>query len=319
MRTRVMLSLIAVAVILWASLVAFLIVTPRSESPIIASTIAETVPLEPLSWEAERPPLPTFSVNYHETINRYYLDDGSINETVGLQTYYDQSFWLDLNVTVNLITGYVDNINVTSQGSTPSSQLVAAFEEFSTVEDLRVLPSSSSSFISFYGVNLPRRATLRVFWRWFMSSPDNQTEQATLTVDVTYFNGTADRKATCPLYLKSPGCMNTKMGNAEEIKVGQTITKRFLGYYRDHEFYRIYLNEGEEINITAIPDKRMGIYLYVYNSSDLVNPNCSSGNLYHPIQNIVFTVKTTSWYFIDVNCPGGGGDGTYVLRVDDLQ
>lgn len=302
--------------IAWASFVAFIEMIPRKENLPIPPPIAETISLEPLTWEAERPVTIDEYIDYDETVNRCLIDVGSVNETVEISSYHDSSFWLWSNVTVDLTAGYVHSINITAQDSTPNSliRLIAA-DSHIVVEGLSVFSTDEISFISLYGVNLERWATLRIVSRWTMNGPDNQTEQATVNVEVIYFNGTTYKKTTCPLSLKATGCINTNIENAEEIKVGQTITKRALAWKsRPEEFYKVHLDKNEFVNITMFPPQDALFDLYVYNSSDLINPNFSSKNPHDLTENIIFSAYETSWYFIKVTADFRFG--IYILIVD---
>jgi DNA-binding transcriptional ArsR family regulator len=291
---------------------------------------AETVILDPLTWQTEKPSSSFIGyLPHYQPMTHYYVDDGSINATVQMGDYYLGSFWFLLNVTVDLEQGYVYNINVTTQTSKPSSRLIAALNDGNAhpnVEGLTVLTSNASSFFGANGVNNTRRAQMTMASNWLTTTPDNQTEEAIERIDVTYFNGSNYKKVIFPFHFISIGCTNTNLENAEEIAVGSTIANRSLALTRRDEFFKVHLIKGETVNMTLIPPAVGDFWLYVYNSSafwlytlnssNVLSPNYSSTVRAEP-QKLTFTSNVTDWWFIDVR-RAAGGDGFYILNVVDL-
>lgn len=292
---------------------------------------AETVILDPLTWQSERPSSSFIGyLPHYQPMTHYYVDDGSINVTVQMGDYYLGFFWFRLNVTVDLEQGYLYNINVTTQTSNPSSRLIAAVNDGADVhpivEGLAVLTSNSSSFFGANAVNNTRRARLTIGSNWLSTNPENKTEEAIERVDVTFFNGSNSKKVIFPFHLTAIGCTNTNIENAEEIVVGQTVANRSLAPTRKDEFFKVHLYKGETVSITVAPAPYGDFWLYVYNSSAFwlytlnssnpLTPNYSSTVPAEP-QNTTYTSNVTDWWFIDVNREVGG-DGFYILNVVDL-
>lgn len=244
-----------------------------------------------------------------------------ITSTIGIKTSHP-SRALIKKVTKGKI---VKNINVTTQTSSSSSHLFPANNDFTKVEGLIVLANSSSFFSGADGANHPSRAQMTIFPNWLITSLDNQTEEATMRVDVTYFNGSNYKKVICPFHLTAIGCTNTNIDNAEEIVVGQTIANRSLALTRSDEFFKVHLFQGETVSMTLIPPGNGDFWLYVYNSSALWLYSLNSSNSLNPnynstspgdTQKITFTSHSTDWWFIDVK--NINGEGFYTLEIVDL-
>jgi len=304
-----------------------------SNSELAKLSSAETVVLDPLTQESQRfAPFPFGGLKYDQLMSRSYFDDGSINASVYIYEYLLGAIDLGLNVTVDLNEGYLLNINVTTQSAEPLSHVDArGYNDFGEVLDIytkgvTLLASSPrSSFIGADGFNHTRQAQLRIHPTWYITSPENQTEEATLRADVTYFNGSVYKKVIFPFLLTEFGCINTNIENAEKIAVGQTVTNHSLSERRTDEFFKVHLLKGETVSITSTQSKYASFYLFVYNSSaywmyslnsSLPDPTYSSEHNVET-QNVTFTSPSTDWWFINVRSVTNAW-GFFVLEVVDL-
>lgn len=282
---------------------------------------AETVFLEPLNWQFER-----FDAyrGYHfdlpSAVNSSYygsyFDAGTISESVLNFEPFEGYLFFTMNITADLSQGFVKDINVVTFNSFPSSHFSFGYdlnptgEGFKVMENLTESMTGSNSLILADGVNHPRRVSMKLSPHLSLSSPDNQTEFATVYVEVTYFNGTSYKKAVRPFNLTLIAYNNTSFESAEELETnGTTITRIGRnGRYGPKDFYKIHLGTGETANVTMTPAYRtLDFALYVYSSENLSSPLYDGWNslaMSAGTENFAFTADHSGWWYVKVQAYG---------------
>jgi len=251
-------------------------------------------------------------------------DDGFANATVTLSFYSDGLLYFGLNLTAVMNGGHVENINATFR-----DDCLASYVRFFGLSDgsgeemeanwknltLRAYNdfgrgSKVKAFISLDGLNDPKEVTSYLWLQWSVDSPRNQTEQLTLDVEVTYFNGTDHKKMIQPFQITLVADDNNSFETAHEIPVNRTI-QDFIGFYDREDFFRVQLTKGEILNVTV--DNAHGNLasenLSLSSSEDTRNALVAV-NAYdydYPLS-IQCAAKSIGYWYIEVEYIGGGSD-----------
>jgi hypothetical protein len=295
------------------------------------ATISETITLETIQWEFERP---TFLVDFMDNVEGSYNNEISINQSIFIYHYIPESWYggshalqLNLSLSAVLEEGYLENINVTFLDAFLESSVTIPDLKFGGKNDTDAvwdnlaatayrdwLQGVEKAFVNLKGVNYPRTVYLRLSPAWILRSPHNQTQQLTVRVEVTYFNGTLYKKAVQSFQLKLVADVNNSFETAEEISSGES-ERHFLGGGDRQDFYKIYLTNGETINVTMLPPVGSDFDLFLYDPVDKINSVANSTYEPNVIEHIEYTVDSAGWWFIEVWNSGGGGIYTLTLTA----
>jgi hypothetical protein len=300
------------------------------------ATVADTITLDEVKWEFERPSCP---LDFRDYVESSYVNDIFIDQDIFVYYYFPDAgdyggspiLQMNLSLTANLAEGHVENVNITfhddylnSFVSIPDLEFGGKHHTLAVWDNLTVTSykinvdgSVEKAFVHFDGVNQPRRVFLRVFPLWVLKSPNNQTQQLNIFVEVTYFNGTVYKKVIQPFQLRLIAENNDSFENAEEISTMPYTKKHFLGGDNTQDFYKLYLTEGEIINITMMPPAvppTADFDLYLYNPTDRNTPVASSTNPGGGAQeSITYTSDSTGFWYIKVIPIAGAG--IYMLAL----
>jgi hypothetical protein len=307
--------------------------------------IAETVTLEPAQWEFERPRL---SIDFNDTahehsyILRAYPGDICLSQVMSISVFtdasmYDDSPLLGVFLTLNgsVEGGYVENINITyTDDYTLSHIILDGLDKGGTVEDwafwqnltlARALYGGSGvekGFVSLDRVGYPDDVRLGLGSGWLMESPNNQTQQLTINVEVTYFNGTLYKKIVQPFQIRLFADDDNTFDTATEIESNQTMCG-FLGFSETvqsdlRDFYKMYLKDGEIINLTGrvLPPVNLSFDLLLFEPGNRDAPVQRSREDYDLPRTIGnYVVNLTGWWFIKLQWSAGSMGGLYTLDL----
>jgi len=302
---------------------------------LVPSTIqlAETRTSTPVTWESGKfSGLFDISKILSASLD---CDDGFANATIRAVNYLDDKLQCELNLTSDLNKGHIENVNTTFRGDYLSSTVGFA-DYFSFFEKLNgdsmgahwknltmsghtsgVVGTSEKAFISLDGVNDPEEVSSSVYFMWIVRSPQNQTDQLAIEVEVTYFNGTDHKKMIQPFQITLVADNNNSFETAREIPVNRTI-QDFIGFYDREDFFKVQLTKGEILNVTV--DNAHGFEarenLSLYSSEDMSNALIAV-NAYdydYPLS-IQYAANSIGYWYIEVEYISGSDIYSVTLRT----
>jgi hypothetical protein len=297
------------------------------------ATIAETITLEAVQWEFERP---TCVVHFGDNIESSYFGDVSINQTVFVDDYWPDAceyggspiLKTNLSLTTALAEGHVESINVTfldeyvnstlsipDLGSGGKKHTRAVWDNLVATAYRHRLQGVEKAFVNLESMDYPKMVYLRICPTWILRSPHNQTQRLTIRNEVTYFNGTSYKKVVQAFQLKLITEDNNNFETAEEISPGRS-ERHVLGGDDRQDFYKVYLTDDETVNITLTPSYSQNLDLYLYSPVDKINPVANSTHTRDVTEHITYKIDFTGWWFIKVQHDGGGG--IYTLTTTTL-
>jgi hypothetical protein len=286
---------------------------------------AEVTTSSPVTWECSK-------FSYYLGINENLsaslsLDQGYVNETVLLGSWSERVTF-GLNITANLRQGYIENLNTTCQGDCLAST-VEFFDlgnlsgKYFTAEwknltvrtyDDYLRGSTLKAYISLNGANNPKEVSSHLYFVWSVNSPQNQTEQLTLDVEATYFNGTVVKKVIQPFQITLQRNDNKSFETAREIQANQTIrgSRNLLA----QEFYKVQVNNGATLNVTLnnMHGFLGGENLSLYSPDDLNRTLRTDSAFDHDYPlSVQYTADSTGYLYIKVDW--WAGSDIYLLTV----
>jgi hypothetical protein len=209
---RKWLSLTVLAIIIPIGLLATFKLTGIIPEPPI---ITETITAETITWNMTRPEEATgFAGRIIE--NNYNVNGTNVRLSIHITSYLENEeqfgdcLWFSVNATATVQQGFIYSVNIRfSQTDENAFLLVSKQTEWIKLENLKITSLSTeatySSEAHLYttGVNNPKTCTLEnpVFWYFLDINENNLDHWATITLETTYFNGTAYRKVTMPLQI----------------------------------------------------------------------------------------------------------------------
>lgn len=309
----VVLSLIAALVI--GIVVGILFFAPSTQATEITTS-------SPVTWECAKF---TQVVAIEESLNASSnLDQGTLNETLKLASYDGVWVQFGLNVTANLTDGYVENVNTTLKDDSlasrveiePVLQNVSESIKNLTVhnDDAFLSGGTLRAYLSLDGVNNPKEVSSSLWFIWEVGSPRNQTEQLTLDVELTYFNGTVVKKVVQPFQITLQQNSNMSFETALEIQANQTIRGVINNIHND--FFKVKLNNGTTLKVTV--NNAQGLLareiLSLYNPDDLNHTLTTDSSLNHDYPLLVqYTADLTGYLYITIDW--WAGSDIYLLTV----
>ncbi|MDH7558499.1 MAG: hypothetical protein QHH18_07880 [Candidatus Bathyarchaeota archaeon] len=319
-KTAVLLSIIVVPVGLF---VAFKLTERTSE----AQTVAETVTLEPVRWEFERPSFST-KVTENDTNENitalYFSNDFLANPTITIYSYCSESefefgsscFRMVVSSMVSVQGGYIVYVNVSFQEDYTASR-VGLFKEpdlathlynLSTVESVDGLVGAQKAYFSLMGVNNPQYASFRKPTVWLLRSLYNQSHLLRINVEFTYFNGTVYKRVIQPFVLKVFPDDNNSFETAEELSVNQT-RRAYVGCPIDPfdrvDYYKVWLEEGTTVILNLNYLGGGGIETYVYGPNGTLEA-CLLNRGNSSLKQLMLKINKTGWRYIKLAAPDGG-------------
>lgn len=294
----------------------------------------ETITLEAVKWELERP---GGHINMNERIESIYDENLAIKQSILVNDFYHRMqdygrsdyIAITINVTATIQEGYIENVYLVFHENYDRSKVWVPSPEdypgfYQSLRELSIvdwaygfnrwwlLNNSTKAFIKAEGVNHP--STVH-FWgsaHWILRSKNNQTHQIEIVSEVTYFNGTTYKKVVQPFHLKIGPDDNDSFDTAKEISEG-THSRLHLGGYDAEDYYKIHVDEGYLLNVyaTSYPASvEPDFYLAIY-SPEKERKNGSAKHGYS--HSVSLVADSTGYWFIKTSI--FENHGFYMLEV----
>lgn len=303
-----------------------------NESPLV---IADVVAADTVRWTLERP---GGDVDISENVENTFVN-AEISSVFNLSLYkYSESagdygsqdvFRMKVNVSARTLKGFVASVYVVFNENYESSFVVwwQALYEFK-LQNLSIdgyayvfrqygeeyLKEDEKAFARLKGVNDPEGVSFQAFAEWALCSPENRTHEMNVTLELTYFNGTAYKKLVQPVQLGTFPDDNNTPETAEEILNGK-YTRKCVGGYDAKDYYKIYLTSGQKIDISVNATLGLPYYnLYLYDAES--NQKASSQtNSRH--KTITFVADSAGFWLIEIrSLYSDAGYGFYSMEVN---
>lgn len=294
------------------------------------SEISETILVEAVELEIERPDT---TVDVHRTIeNSYIKDECLIYFNISMDSYLSRHISLGASVKANVSRGFIQGLRISFSEEYNLSYIQILLDGenlyFHVFENLRTqnvvdigdeggtfgLGEALKGYVDAAGVNNPSRVRYEFVVRWFLNSPQNRSHQMEVTLELTYNNGTALKKAVLPIQLKLASDSGDNFETAKEISLGEYTG--WIHFINDREDYlKIWIARGETVEMQlSSPTYLFKFELYLYDSTrNLVASSYSNAGPY--TEKIVFTANRSDWWYIKVT--KGSGYGLYTLLINE--
>lgn len=295
--TKVILIL---SIVVPVSFLAALKLTGLLTGPSKPIEVAQTVSLEAVSFEAERPDVPIRVMGSPE-VQSVYVDEIELTQIIKLDVFSPDDWlfgrdtlYFRVNVTASLREGFIVSVNVTFRENYCSSEIVmyragpggeASGGAAITLQNLSVVNYAKFRFQegvkAFYTLNANSDARQVRFHHpveWVLGSPYNTTHLLEVTTDFVYYNGTVYKRVVQPFTIKLISDDNNSPQTATELHEG-VYTGLWLGKIDSRDFYKIYTEERQTITLHIyVPWGELLYSAYIYNpdgtlavASDLEN------------------------------------------------
>lgn len=304
-----------------------------------APVISETMRLSSVMWETVRSG--AHSLRLGENLNTSFAGDVTLRHDIeidkmeAIPTDLGGSDWVGLVVYASgaLEHGFICGVNITFWENYTDSlvELVDVGDwqrmysspinyDWSHASNLSLLSytqyqqgSGLKAFVALEGVNQPKSIYFDGNVYWELESPYSQAHQIEVDIEVVYYNGTAFKDVIQPFVLKIAPDNNNDFKNAPEIFVGN-YTNLYVGYEDPVDYYKIYLNQGERIQVYVygISEPKAMLNVYVYDSDG--KPKGETSQL-GTSQTMAFTSDSVGYWFIQIQSDVPNSSGFYNLEV----
>lgn len=329
-RNRKWLTIALIGIIIPVSL----LVTFKLTGILPSLTIAETFTADAVNWNMERP-----NDNFwlRENVeNSYRSEEVLVRLNIFLDGYSE--YWLayggrdlinmNVSMTANVHDGWVERAYFVFHASYNQSIVVISSPDkcpgmYSMLENLSItdwgygifkeerLKEGVNAFIDTVGTANPSRAYFNCPVDWVFKSPNNQTETLEIAVEITYFNGTAYKKAVLPMTLNTVADTSCSFETAENITAG--TYQGYLDSKDQEDYYKIWMENGQTIQAQMIPPFQTDFDLYLYNPQRKLA--ASSEIRGDETEQIAFTADSTGWWYIKTLARTSNGKYTLQVRV----
>jgi hypothetical protein len=119
------------------------------------------------------------------------------------------------------------------------------------------------------------------------------------TLETVYFNGMTYRKLVQPVKLETQPDDNNTPETAQEIQKG-THNKNFLGDYDLRDFYKIWLINGQSLNVQAWSESSPAPVCELTVYDDGMNVKAFN-NTIDSDKKVTFTADSTGFWLIEIN------------------
>lgn len=327
-RNRKWLTIALIGIIIPVSL----LVTFKLTGILTSSTIAETFTADTVNWNMERP-----NDNFwlrEKVENSYRSEEVLVRLDIFIDGYSE--YWqgyggrdlinMNVSMTANVHDGWVGRAYFVFYASYNQSKVVMYSPDkwavmYSMLENLSItdwgcgifkeepLKEGVNAFIDTVGTANPSRAYFNCPVHWVFKSPNNQTETLEIVVEITYFNGTAYKKAVLPITLNTVADTSYSFETAENITAG--TYQGYLDRKDQEDYYRIWIENGQTIEAQMTPPSQTDFDLYLYNPQRKLA--ASSEIRGAEIERIAFTADSTGWWYIKTLVKIS--NGKYTLQV----
>lgn len=339
-RNRRWVSLTLLSVVALVSLLITFRLTGVLQEPLM---ISETKTLEAVKWEIERPDR---DWNIGKTVENSYVDYGfSVFFSTDFRFFkkFGSPFGgsdvvkMDAIANATALNGFIEGINLVLREDYTQSVVDIHFDlpDFPPVllnETLRnlsirdyadynqrwwTLEGNVKAYVKLAGVNQPNSVHCSFPFLWVLQSPQNQTHQIELNIELTYFNGTAYKKVIQPFQLKLALDAGDAFETAKEIGFGE-----YTGWHvtaDPEDFYKVWIDKGKTVKIQLSQKEPRGIILDLHLYDPLGDLVASSrSKLKDNTEEITHTINQSGWWYIQVvlDTPAAG---LYVLSIEEAK
>lgn len=296
--------------------------SPEPQTPI--SVLAEAI-----SWQIDRP---TLSVGIKDAVvkNLYENENISIIFEVYVSGYSEEKsmyggsdvVFFSLNVNCSVGRGFVERVdlflreqsnktqvNLSDHIPTPFSErffnlsVEGWADAFSPLyspsfkEELDIT-SSLKSYLKSVGVDQPSSVGLSNGFGWILRTPNNQSHQMEVTLELTYWDQAAYKKIVAPIILNIVADEDDSFETARVVNKG--YYKAYVHIWDDPEdYYTIWLEKGETITMQLSPQVSVDLNLYLFDPSQNLTASSNSTQLGF-VEQITYTANQSGWWFIQV-------------------
>lgn len=299
-------------------------------------TITETVTAETITWKMERP---STLISFAEIkVRNCYSDElASVDLEVSMANYRENSaqfgdcLCFSVSATATVQQGFVYSVHIIfSRTDENAFLLVSEQMEWMTLENLKIASLSTEATYSreahLYatGVNNPKTCTLEnpVFWYFLDVNENNLDHWTNVTLETTYFNGTAYRKVVTPTQIGIMRDAGNSIGDPNVREIEQGTYKAFVGQGIPHgsddldDYYEIFIEKECVLNVTMKPANNSDFNLYLYDPiKEMV---ACSENESDDLESIQHTTNSAGYWYIQVKTVDGYGIYTLEIEISEL-
>ena len=280
-------------------------------------TISRTTTADMAYWNMSRP---AGILNIEEKITNTYHEDAfssSLNihlctyiENDGLYFYNDDVLWFSLTANANTSFGFIYSMHIESSETDKYAKLHFDEQELDSTElynltQKRVVDGTYLQKAVFEAISIgqPKECALKMGSRvWVFFDENNLDHWVTITLEIVYFDGAIYRQVSIPIRLGILLDNNDSFETAFEIQPG-TYPKLFLGHYDAQDYYKIYLTQGQRIDVHVdttpyIAGNPSPVFeLYLYDPTRILKANSTNGWEYY--RTLSFTSGSTGYWYIE--------------------
>jgi len=278
-------------------------------------TISRTTTADTVYWNMSRP---AGILNIEEKITNTYHEDAfssSLNihlwtyvENKEMYSYNDDVLWLSLTANANTSFGFIYSMHIESS-ETDEYAVLDFGEHFSGSTELynltqkKVVDGSHLQKAVFEAISIgqPKECELKMGSRvWVFFDENDLDHWVTITLEIVYFDGAIYRQVSIPIRLGILLDKNDSFETAFEIQPG-TYPKLFLGRYDAQDYYKIYLAQGQKIDVHVdttpyIAGNPSPVFeLYLYDPTRILKANSTNGLEYYRTVSVI-SDSTGYWY-----------------------
>lgn len=310
---------------------------PEPQTPI--SVLAEAI-----SWSIDRPTLHVeiqgTAKNLYENENISILFEVYISDYAEGKGIYGGADSVDFYVKVNcsVARGFVERVDLFLRDESNKTQVMLPYnlpvpfserlfnlsvEEwahaFSYVyppegfKEKLDITNSLKSYLKTVGVNRPSSVSLSNGFDWILRTPNNQSHQMEITLELTYWDQTAYKKIVAPIILNIVADEDDSFETARVANKGHY--KAYVHIWDDPEdYYKIWLENGETITMQLSPQVSVDLNLYLFDPSQNLAASSNSTQL-GVVEQITYTANQSGWWYIRVVLIHAGFD-VYSLSLE---
>ena len=169
------------------------------------------------------------------------------------------------------------------------------------------------SYLKTVGVDQPSSVRLSNVFAWILRTPNNQSHQMEVTLELTYWDQTAYKKIVAPIILNIVADEDNSFETARVVNKGHH--KAYVHIWDDPEdYYKIWLENRETVTMQLSPQVSVDLDLYLYDPSQNLAASSNSTQLGF-VEQITYTANQPGWWSIRVVLIGAGFD-VYSLSLE---
>ena len=292
----------------------------------------EDITVEVISWNMSRPSNAMSFVGMK--VRNHFCDDTTlVGSSVHVSSYAENSglfgdcIWFTVNATANLPEGFIYSVLIRCRTDSNAFLLIYAehvpWLELHNLEITRFIDKATytgEAYVYATAINHPKTCHLKIRLSWhFLDLHENDLNHwTTITLETTYFNGTAYRKVITPIKIGVVRDAGNAIDDPNVREIGPGTYNAFVGVnicppgFNDvNDYYKMWVEEDHVINITMKHgNNNFNLYLYDPMQEEVA---CSEneGDVLETIQHV--TTSAGYWY---IRVKAVSGNGIYVLRIE---